>query len=72
MLTQRHYLSYVVPLCFIEQHGTKLVKYEGKKDKKEEEKRLEEINPPEGWIFRDSDEWKMDVKGAVDEEGDYP
>ncbi len=49
---------------YIIQHGTTLVKYEGKHEKKVA---LEELEAPEGWAFRD--DWEVDMNRAVDEEG---
>jgi hypothetical protein len=46
------------------QHGTTLVKYEGKHEKKV---LLEELEAPEGWAFRD--DWEVDINRGVDEEG---
>ena len=42
------------------------MKYEGKDEK---EIHRDQITPPEGWIF--SDEWKIDINRAVDEEGEW-
>ena len=47
------------------QHGTTLVKYEGKHEKKVG---LEELKAPEGWIFKDN--WEVDMNRIVDEEGE--
>ena len=48
------------------QHGTTLVKYEGKREKKVI---LEELEAPEGWAFRG--DWEVDMNRAVDEEGKF-
>ena len=40
------------------------MKYERKEEKKIS---LDEIEPPEGWVFKE--DWKVDMNRAVDEEG---
>jgi len=51
------------------QRGDKLVEYHGK-TKKTKELTKDDIKPPDGWIWKDT-EWKIDRNRAVDEKGEY-